>query len=501
MKSNKVSKFRIILPQILACVAKNLILIDIGMSIVFPSIVIPILQGTNPERRGSEELLRFTDSQASWFGSLAFVCQPIGCILSGWVTERLGRKRAMIVVNFPHIAAWLLLHNASSVTEMYAAAVILGLGVGFMETPVISYIGEICQPSIRGILTATTGVAATLGYSIVYLLGSVTTWRQSALFCLSIPILTIFAILFLPESPMFLISRQKEEKAMRSLQWLRGWVPQQHVQEEFQQLKKFHASRKDAQDSDNSTIVWTKATLKPFFIVTMFFVFTQMSGLAGMRPYLVQIFHTYQIPVDPNWATFIVGLLKLSGNIFCMICVKFLGKRRITLISAAGVAMSCFAIGAYAFLHFPPGTSSFGQHPRVVNPNGIYPLVGFFVLSFLTSFGIAPLPWVLLSEILPFRSRGLTSGISAAINYILVFVASKTYLNLEQGLSMHGVIWFYASVGTIGFIFHYFLLPETEDRTLEEIEEHFSTQKITNIHISKTNHSSDQEKDEVYPLA
>ncbi|XP_055687055.1 facilitated trehalose transporter Tret1-like [Lutzomyia longipalpis] len=498
MKATKVGKFRTILPQILACVAKNLILMDIGMSIVFPSIVIPILQGTDPERR-ERDGLTFTDVQASWFGSLAFIFQPIGCILSGWITERVGRKRAMIFVNFPHIIAWLLLHFATSVEEMYAAAIILGLGVGFMETPVISYIGEICQPSIRGILTATTGVAATLGYSIVYLLGSVTNWRNAALVCFATPILTILAILFLPDSPIWLISRQREEEALRSLQWLRGWVPRQNVQEEFQQLRKFHSTKKDEKQEYR---LFKKSTLKPFFIVTMFFVFTQMSGLAGMRPYLVQIFHTYQVPVDPNWATVIVGLLKLSGNICCMISIRFLGKRRIILISTAGVAISCLSIGFYAFLNLPHGISSFDQNSRVENPQGIYPLIGFFILSFLTSFGIAPLPWVLLSEILPFRSRGLTSGLSAAINYILVFVAAKTYLNLERGLSLHGVIWLYASVGAIAFIFHFFLMPETEDRSLEEIEQHFTTQKITNIHIQKiTKYSTCTQKDESLPLA
>lgn len=319
--------------------------------------------------------------------------------------------------------------------------------------------------------------------------------------CFATPILTILAILFLPDSPIWLISRHREEEALRSLQWLRGWVPRQNVQEEFQQLRNFHSTRKDEKWNFTRDL-WSKATLKPFFIVTMYFVFTQMSGLAGMRPYLVQIFHTYQVPVDPNWATFIVGLLKLSGNVFCMISVKFLGKRKITLISASGAALSCFSIGLYAYLNLPPGLSSFDQHPRIENPQGIYPLIGFFILSFLTSFGIAPLPWVLLSEILPFRSRGLTSGISAAINYILVFLAAKTYLNLERGLSLHGVIWFYASVGTVATIFHFFLLPETEDRSLEEIEQHFSAQKITNLHIKKhKRHSTCMEKDDSLPLA
>jgi SP family facilitated glucose transporter-like MFS transporter 8 len=63
----------------------------------------------------------------------------------------------MILVNIPHIIGWAMLHYASSITEMYIAAILLGLGVGFMEAPIITYVGEICEPQIRGILTSLAG--------------------------------------------------------------------------------------------------------------------------------------------------------------------------------------------------------------------------------------------------------------------------------------------------------------------------------------------------------
>lgn len=72
------------------------------------------------------------------------------------------------------------------------------------------------------------------------------------------------------------------------------------------------------------------------------------------------------------------------------------------------------------------------------------------------------------------RSRALASGLVAAINYILAFIATKTYYNLEMTLSIPGVICFYGVIGVIGFIVMYFTLPETELRSLEDIELHFS---------------------------
>lgn len=135
-----VSSFRRILPQVLACVAKSLILVDIGLSLGFPTTLISALSSSSPD---DDDKLRFDKDQSSWFASLIFISQPIGCILSGWLTDRLGRKKAMILVNIPHIAAWLMISYATSVVEMYIAAIILGLGIGIMETPVVTYIGEI----------------------------------------------------------------------------------------------------------------------------------------------------------------------------------------------------------------------------------------------------------------------------------------------------------------------------------------------------------------------
>jgi MFS family permease len=75
--------------------------------------------------------------QASWFASIAFIFQPLGSVASGIVLEPLGRKKSMILVNIPHIIGWLMLYYAASLTEMYIAAILLGLGVG--EITVIKY--------------------------------------------------------------------------------------------------------------------------------------------------------------------------------------------------------------------------------------------------------------------------------------------------------------------------------------------------------------------------
>lgn len=76
-------------------------------------------------------------------GSIVFIFQAIGSIFSGLLAAPIGRKKAMIIVNIPFIFAWAMMYFASSVTEIFAASVLLGIGNGLLESPVITYVGEI----------------------------------------------------------------------------------------------------------------------------------------------------------------------------------------------------------------------------------------------------------------------------------------------------------------------------------------------------------------------
>ncbi|XP_055607908.1 facilitated trehalose transporter Tret1-like [Uranotaenia lowii] len=506
--SPEAGTFRTVLPQILASTAKNFLLLDLGMAVAIPTIVIPALRGL--KNRAPDEFLHFTPVQASWFGSVAYICQPIGSVLSGIVLEPLGRKRSMILVNIPHIVAWMTLYFAGSLEEMYIAAVLLGMGVGFMEAPIVTYVGEICQPSIRGILTSCAGVAVMLGFFVVFLLGTFTTWRITALVCMSIPLATMIAICFVPETPMWLLSKGRKEDAQKSLQWLRGWVSPKAVEKEFQQMQRYNENAAKCTPCQKVGAIscdhpppteWMKfkellrkRNLRPFVLVMLMFIFGQLSGLTGMRPYLVQIFQAYEVPLDANWATVSTGLLGLLANIVCMMSIKFVGKRRLAICSLTMTSISCLSLAVYAYNVFPEGRSSNDLHTVTVSSNGLsyIPMCLFFLLAFASSVGILPVPWILLSEVFPFKYRSLACGITAALNYTMTFVTTKTYFNLESAFSLPGVILFYGICGCIGVIFIYFFLPETEKRTLEDIEIYFSDnkRKLTDIHITRYNHSA-----------
>jgi MFS family permease len=99
-------------------------------------------------------------------GSIAYICQPIGSIISGAIVEFFGRKWSMIIVNAPFLLGWVLYSVSSSLTALYVTNVILGIGIGFMEAPIMTYVAETCQPELRAVLTSLPGVGL---YLLLYL--------------------------------------------------------------------------------------------------------------------------------------------------------------------------------------------------------------------------------------------------------------------------------------------------------------------------------------------
>lgn len=102
----------------------------------------------------------------------------------------------MLIVNVPFIIGWFMLYNATSVVEVFIANSCLGFGVGLMESPILTYIGEICEPTVRGVMIAYSALAGTFGMFCVFTLNTLMPWRTVALVCKFGPILAIIALLF-----------------------------------------------------------------------------------------------------------------------------------------------------------------------------------------------------------------------------------------------------------------------------------------------------------------
>lgn len=151
-----------------------------------------------------------------------------------------------------------------------------------------------------------------------------------------------------------------------------------------------------------------------------------------------------------------VGVMDILANVFLMLFVRMIGKRRIFLVAVASSVCVCLALSANAYVYVPAGVSSFDDALPVLagaagTDDNWVALVLIVVLAFVASVSMG-VPWCLISEVYPLRIRGTICGISAATNYFLAFVSIKSYINLERSLGISGTFLLYGILSGIGYV-------------------------------------------------
>ncbi|XP_024867862.1 facilitated trehalose transporter Tret1-like [Temnothorax curvispinosus] len=457
-----ISKLRQAVPQCCAVGAKNLLLLTFGSTLGFSTILIPALQREDAD-------IKVTMEELTWISSLNLFLVPIGCLASGPLSQYLGRKRTMMLANIPFVMAWLVFHYSSNPAMLLAALAMTGLTGGLLEGPVITYVAEVSQPYLRGMLSATSSMAVILGVFTQMLSGSLTHWRTVALINLTYPILCFIALCLVPESPHWLAVKGRFKESERALCWLRGWVGPSHVQNEFNALREAIQKPTDNTDADKEKIwrAYTKRTFcLPFFLVSAGFFISNFGGCTTLQTFAVVIFAKLNAPIDKYTATVFLGIAQLIGTIICVLTIHLMGKRRLTFLSVGGTGL-CFLVTAiYGYLNdmdFLDGVR-YSWIPTTLMIGG----------AFTGNLCIRTLPWILAGEVFPVKVRSSATGAAGMIAYVMASIANKTFLYMVNGMSLSGTFFFYSLINAAGLCLMYLILPETEGRTLREIEEHYA---------------------------
>lgn len=167
---------------------------------------------------------------------------------------------------------------------------------------VLTYVAEVTQPQFRGMLAATGTTCVITGIFIEFILGKFLAWRMVALVSTILPLITIVALFFVPESPHWLLTKGRVDEARYSLTWLRGWVPFHRVETEFNEIYDV-LSRKRIETLSNQNDgcyrriePYTKKNfLWPFALISSTFFFGHFGGKTPLQTYAVQVCRTNQI--------------------------------------------------------------------------------------------------------------------------------------------------------------------------------------------------------------
>jgi MFS family permease len=385
--------------------------------------------------------------------SVAALPMAPGCILGGLLMERLGRRATHQVICVPFVLGWVLMSLAHNVALLCIGRFLTGLCVG-MNTPLSSvFVAETSGPEFRGVLLAMVSLAVAVGILLANFLGTVLHWQLAAAISAIFPLVCYIGVFWVPESPVWLAARGRRVEATAAFLWYRGYTAD--AVKELRDLLNKHAAERVKQTwAELWGEVLKMSFLKPFFVMIGFFLLMQCSGVNAVSFYTVDILDGLGSGVDPYVATNIIGVLRVIMSVVACFLARRFGRRPLAVTSFLGAGASLLGLGA-------------------VGP-GWTPVVFLALYICFVSIGLVPLPWVMLGEVFPAAVRGFGTGSSSCLCFLAFFAVVRTGPDLIASVGVHGAFYTYGAVAIGGAVFLYALLPETRNRTLQDIENEYS---------------------------
>lgn len=458
--------------QIVAAFIANIGTINTGLIFGFSAVVIPQL-------KQPDSLIPIDEAQESWIASLASLSTPFACIFGGYLMDKIGRRKTLILTEIPLIMGWSMICLATSVHMIYIGRLLTGIGSGIVGAPARVYTSEVTQPHLRGMLTALSSVFLSFGVLFQYTMGAFLSWKVlSAISCL-VPVIALLGMLILPETPNYLVTNQQPQKAVKSLAKLRG--SSYNLQREVDQLQAFANKTNSQKEMTSKEIIkalLAPSCLKPFGILVIYFMMYQFSGVNTITFYAVEIFKDSGTQMDKNTCTIILGALRFFFTIVACVLLRRCGRRPLSFISGFGCGITMLGLGAYMY------QKSLWDAQNIAPMYTWIPVSCIFIFIITCTLGFLVVPWVMIGELYPMKVRGIVGGMTTCAAHSFVFIVVKTYPLLTHVVHRHGAFMLYGCISLSATVFFYFYLPETKGKTLQEIEDYFSGQ-TTSLNTTK----------------
>ncbi len=428
-----------------------------------------------PVAGDTEGLKSIADSAKGFVISSALIGCIIGGALAGFVSKSFGRRKGLIIAasafTLSAIGAWRPeLFNFFGTLDVYSFVIyriIGGIGVGLASMLSPMYIAEIAPAEIRGKLISWNQFAIIFGMLIIYFVNYFIArsgdevwlinegWRWMFFSGMIPSALFLLLLLTVPETPRFLVMKGQDVKALAVLEKISG---KESADEILTDIKK---------TLHEKSVPWLSYGFFVIFVGIMLSVFQQFVGINVVLYYASNIFRNMGASTDSSLLqTIIIGAINMIFTVLAIFTVDKFGRKPLMIIGALIMAVSMISLGL-----------SFSFHKE-----GFLALI--FMLLYTAGFAMSwgPVTWVLLAEIFPNSIRGAMS-IAVAAQWIANLIVSWTFPMMNDntwltGLFNHGfAYWIYGLMGIIAAWFVWRFVPETKGKTLEDMEELWTTKK------------------------
>ncbi|KAL4710494.1 hypothetical protein ACJJTC_008896 [Scirpophaga incertulas] len=434
----------------------SLVNIGIGLAFAFPLVIIPQLH------RDSSSI-NFDRNQQSWIAHTLTLCAAMGCLINGYIADRYGRRVVLTICEVPSCVGWLYIAFASSTLHVLIGRAISGIGCGMaMGTP-RTYISEISQPNMRGLIGVVPNVFISLGLVLQSVLGVTMSWRSacyvSAIFCALIGC----ANYFLHETPYYvLMTDDSDDNIMESLKRFRP--AGSDINDELDHMLDFKL-RNDIRRPrfiEQIKLIFSVEVCQPFCIVTIFLLITQLAGVTIIFFWTTDFLEVSNIIVKSEVEQCFVAFTRFGVGVCSAILTYKVGTKPQSIVSSLGVGITCLFLGTLLSCKVD-----------------LYVLVVacYVVFIIFVTLGYYTLPLTMMYELYPLQIRGLLGAISVSSFNIMIFGSSVLVSFIREAFGQVHVIFMFGVISVIEFFYLLYCVPETKNLTLPEIEEFFKNQR------------------------
>lgn len=415
--------------------------------------------------------LHLTSLTTGMVTSFLILGSAIGAVFAGRVADRFGRKKIILVMAVIFMIGSLGCAMAPNVVIMITFRFILGLAVGGAAAIVPIYIAEIVPANRRWQFVTLQELMIVSGQLIAYtsnaaineVWGGETTWRwMLGVACVPAVILWV-GMLFLPDTPRWYAMHGRYREARDVLERTRH---SRMVEREMGEIRKSMESKSQKNARRQKTIsVWMKRLVALGIGIAML---QQLSGVNTIMFYAPTMLQATGLGTNASLlATIANGVISVIMTFVGIMLLSRFGRRPLLLVGQIGCTCTLLAIGLLTWLM--PETVN--GHPDVLRSYLV--LAGMLVFLCFQQGALSPVTWLLLSEMFPMRIRGLANGISVFAMQMTNFSIAFMFPILLETFGLTMTFFAFAAIGIAGGIFAVIFAPETQGKTLEQIEKHF----------------------------
>lgn len=399
-------------------------------------------------------------AMTGWAASSAIIGCVFGAMFAGKLSDAFGRKKILIITAILFAISAIGSAIPDSLTQFVIARFIGGLGVGAASMLSPLYISEVAPAKIRGTLVTTYQLAIVLGIQLIYFVNlkitglgdeawNVETGWRYMLGSEAIPALIFMLALFLvPESPRWLSKNNRQAESLSILEKVNGPAKAEEIQDEI-----------------NETLHEEEGTLRELFapglrmavIVGVFLaIFSQITGINAIMYYAPEIFKSVGFGTESALLqTVIIGAFNVVFTFVAIWLIDRAGRKILLIFGVSGMAISLLCLGLVFQLELTSG-----------------PWVLVFILAYIASFAasLGPIPWVMISEIFPTKTRGVAMSMAVFFLWIAVYAVTQFFPILLESIGGAYTFWIFMINAIILLLFVWKVVPETKGKTLEEIE-------------------------------